>query len=81
MNDDINLLFFQDAEINLAKDRYGIPKKYILKVRGNHGTTPAIRQGTAGRRKEQALVVLINTHMRAVHQLHHLPVNATGHYP
>ena len=81
MDHHIDFVFFQNAQVDLAQNRHGIPEHDVLKVRRDHRAAPAVGQRATGRRQQETLVILIDAHVGAMHQLHHLAVDAPRHDP
>jgi len=48
MNDHIDLILFQDTEVNLPINRHRGSEEDVLKLGGDHRASPPIRKGTPG---------------------------------
>ena len=80
MNDDVDMVFFHDAEVGFGLQRVGCAEKNVLKIRGQHGTAPAIGKGCSGALFDQVFIILIHAHMGAVHDFHDFPVDISGEH-
>ncbi len=76
---DVDMILFQHTQIDLTSYWHGVSKEDVLKFRGNHGSAPAVRECTSGRRFEEVFIVLIDPHMRPVHKIDNLPIDSPGH--
>jgi hypothetical protein len=48
VDDDVDMVFFHDAQVGFGLQRIGGSEKHVLKVGGQHGAAPAVGQGCAG---------------------------------
>ena len=76
--DYVDLVLLDNSEIDLGLQGGGGIEHDVLQLRPDHGASPAVGQGRAGRAFEDVLVFLVHTDMGAVHELHHLAVDAAG---
>jgi hypothetical protein len=85
VDDDVDMVFFHDAQVGFGLQRIGGAEKHVLQVRGQHGAAPAVRQGGAGALLHQVFVVLVHAHVGAVHDFDDFTVdiarNHTGFFP
>ena len=79
VDDDVDVVFFQDPQVDLAGHRHRAAEEDVLEVRADHGAAPAVGQGGAGALLDEVVVVLVHAHVGAVHELHDLDVAAPGH--
>ena len=79
VDDDVDVVFFQDAQVDLAGHRRRAAEHDVLQVGGDHGAAPAVGQGAAGALLDEVVVVLVHAHVGAVHQFDDLDVAAPGH--
>ena len=77
---DVDVVLFQHAQVDLAGDGGGAAEHDVLQVGGDHGAGPAVGQGAAGGLLHEVVVFLVHAHVGAVHQFHHLDVDAPGHH-
>ena len=78
VDDDVHLVFLEDAQVKGAEHGHGRAEHDVLKVRRYHGAAPAVREGAAGRLEHEVLVVLVDSHVGAVHDLDDFAVYAPG---
>ena len=74
----VHLVFLKHAEIETAEGGNRGAKHDILKIGRYHGAAPAVCEGTTGRLEHEVLVVLVDAHVGAVHDLHDFAVDAPG---
>ena len=80
VDDDVDVIFLQDAQVDLAGHRHRHAEQDVLQVGGDHGAAPAVGQGGAGALLDDVVVFLVHAHVGAVHQFHDLDVAAPGHH-
>ena len=80
VHDDIDVIFFQDAQVDLTGHRHRHAEHDVLQIGGDHGAAPAVGQGAAGALLDDVVVFLVHAHVGAVHQFHDLDVAAPGHH-
>ncbi len=78
VDDEVHLIVFEHSKVYLAEHWRWRAEEDILELGGNHAAPPAIGKGGFGPLAEQAVVILVNTHMGAVHGFYHLAVDAAG---
>ena len=72
VNQNVYLVFFQKTHIHAGHPGFGCSEKNVRDFGGDHGPAPSIGKGRAGALFDDIIVVLVNTHMRAVHEFHNL---------
>jgi len=78
VHDDVDMVFLHHAQVGFGLQRIGGPEEDILEIGGQHGAAPAVRQGSAGALLGDVLVILVHTHVGAVHDLDDFPVDIPG---
>ncbi|OPY00686.1 MAG: hypothetical protein A4E61_01902 [Syntrophorhabdus sp. PtaB.Bin184] len=78
---DIDVVLLQDTEIDGTKHRDRGAEHDVLELRGYHRTAPAISDRRTRGLLEDVPVVLIDTHVGPVHDLHYLAVYAARQDP
>ena len=48
VDDDVDVVFFEDAQVDLAGHRHRAAEDDVLEVGGDHGAAPAVGQGGSG---------------------------------
>ena len=81
VDDDVDVVFLQHAQVDLAGHRHRHAEQDVLQVGGDHGAAPAVGQGGAGALLDDVVVFLVHAHVGAVHQFDDLDVVAPGHHP
>jgi hypothetical protein len=76
VDDDVDLLFFEAAQVDLADLRAGGAEEDVGDISGPHGAAPAVGQGRADGGKHDVRGVLVVAHVGAVQHLDHLAVDA-----
>ncbi len=74
----IDLVLFQYTQIDLTINRNRVPKEDVLEFRRDHRTSPSICKSCSGSCSQEALIILIYSHMGSVHQLYDLPIDPPG---
>ena len=72
----VDLLGLQNAEVHPGPHRKRGPEHHVLQVGGDHRAAPAVGQGRSDAVADDALVVVVHTHVRNVHELHDLAIDA-----
>jgi hypothetical protein len=80
VNDNIHVIFFQNSQIRPAAKRDRSSEKNILQISGNHRAAPAIAKRTARSLEHDILVILVDTHMRSMHDFNNFPVDCPRPY-
>ena len=75
VNNNVDLIFFHDAQIGFGLQRKGRAEHDILQIGGHHRTAPTVGQRSSGALFNDVFVVLINAHMGAMHDLHNFTVD------
>jgi hypothetical protein len=78
VNDDVDLVFFQDARIDRGGTRRGDAEEDVGDFGGDHGAAPAVGKGVAHGLQQQGLPVVVHPHVGAVHHFRGFPVDAPG---
>ena len=75
VDDDIYLVFLQDAKIDLAAARIRGSKKNILQLGGQHRPAPSVSKGSSACVHNNVFVILVYAHVSSVQCLDYLTVN------
>ena len=75
VDDDVDGILAEDAEVRPRAARNGCAEENILKFGADHGSAPTVAEGTATCLGQDALVVLIHADVGAMEHLADLPVN------
>ena len=79
VDDDVDVVLFEDAQVDFAGHRHRAAEDDVLEVGGDHGPAPTVGQGGAAALLDDVVVVLVHAHVGAVHQFDDLDVAAPGH--
>ena len=81
VNDQIDLIFLQHAEVDLCAERDRCSEQDVLQLGRDHGTAPAVCKGRSRCLSNQVFVFLIDTDTCAVEHLDDFAIDATWHDP
>ncbi len=76
MNDNVHMILFQTSHIHFSPHRCGRPVENIRDLCGHHGATPTIGESRPCALLSDVLIVLVNAHVRPMHQFHDFPHGA-----
>ena len=77
VNDDIDVGFGENAEVDLPADRRRRPEHDVLEFGGDHRPPPAVGQSRPGALEHDVPVILVDAHARPVDHLHDLAIYPT----
>ena len=80
MDDYIDRIFPEHAEVGVAPHRRGSAEEDIRNLRGDARPAPAVGKGRAKGLEEDVPVIVVHAHMRAVERFDDHPVNAERRY-
>ena len=78
VHEDVDLVLAEHAEVDLGPNGLGRAEEDVLQVGGDHRSTPAVRQRGAHAPEDDGLVVGVDTHVGAMHDVDDLAVDAPG---
>ena len=78
VQEDVDLIIAEDAEVDVGPDGCGRAEEDVLQVGGDHRAAPAVCERTAHAAQDHGLVVGIDTHVGAMHDVDDLAVDAPG---
>ena len=78
VDNNIDIFFFKNTQVNLAEHRRRSAEHDILKIGSQHAAAPTISQSGPGSLLHQALIVLVYSHMSAVHGFDYFSIDTAG---